>query len=91
MPILHHYPLSAGSRFVRLVMAEFGETPTLTEEQPWERGERLLKLNPAGTVPVLIDDDETAVVGRHRHRRISERDPRGAAGRNDASDAKDAR
>jgi glutathione S-transferase len=63
MPILHHYPLSAGSRFVRLVMAEFGETPTLTEEQPWERGERLLKLNPAGTVPVLIDDDETAVSG----------------------------
>ena len=63
MPILHHYPLSAGSRFVRLLMAEFGETPTLTEEQPWERSETLLKLNPAGTLPVLIDDDETAVSG----------------------------
>ena len=63
MPILHHYPLSAGSRFVRLLLAEFGETPTLVEEQPWERSEALLKLNPAGTVPVLIDDDETAVAG----------------------------
>ncbi len=63
MSILHHYPLSAGSRFVRLLMAEFGETPTLTEEQPWERSETLLKLNPAGTVPVLVDDDETAVAG----------------------------
>ena len=63
MPILHHYPLSAGSRFVRLLMAEFGETPTLIEEHPWERSEALLKLNPAGAVPVLIDDDETAVSG----------------------------
>ncbi len=63
MPILHHHPLSAGSRFVRLLLAEFGETPTLVEEHPWERSEALLKLNPAGTVPVLIDDDETAVSG----------------------------
>ena len=63
MPILHHYPLSAGSRFVRLLLAEFGETPTLIEEHPWERSEALLKLNPAGAVPVLIDDDETAVSG----------------------------
>jgi glutathione S-transferase len=63
MPILHHYPLSAGSRFVRLLIAEFGETPTLIEELPWERGEALLKLNPAGGVPVLIDDDETTAAG----------------------------
>ena len=63
MPTLHHYPLSAGSRFVRVLMAEFGETPTLIEELPWERSEALLKLNPAGTVPVLIDDDETAISG----------------------------
>ncbi len=63
MPILHHYPLSAGSRFVRVLLAEFGETPTLTEEQPWERSETLLRLNPAGSLPVLVDDDETAVSG----------------------------
>ncbi len=63
MPVLHHYPLSAGSRFVRVLFSEFGENPTLVEEQPWERSEALLKLNPAGTVPVLIDDDETTVAG----------------------------
>ena len=63
MPILHHYPLSAGSRFVRLVFGELGETPSLVEEHPWERNDALLKLNPAGTVPVLIDDDETVVAG----------------------------
>jgi glutathione S-transferase len=63
MPILHHYPLSAGSRFVRLLLAEYGETPTLAEEQPWERSETLLKLNPAGGVPVLVDDEETVVCG----------------------------
>ena len=63
MPILHHYPLSAGSRFIRLILGEDGETPTLVEERPWERNEALLKMNPAGTVPVLIDDDETVVSG----------------------------
>ncbi len=63
MPTLHHYPLSAGSRFVRLIFGEYAETPTLVEEQPWERGEALLKLNPAGNLPVLIDDDESVIAG----------------------------
>lgn len=63
MPILYHYPLSAGSRFVRVLMAEYGETPTLIEEHPWERSEALLVLNPAGSLPVMIDDDETVVSG----------------------------
>ena len=63
MPVLHHYPLSAGSRFIRLVFGEYGDTPTLAEEQPWERQEGLLALNPAGTVPVLVDDEGTVVSG----------------------------
>jgi glutathione S-transferase len=63
MPNLHHYPLSAGSRFVRILFAELGEQVTLIEEQPWERSETLLALNPAGMVPVLIDDDDTVVAG----------------------------
>ena len=63
MPILHHYPLSAGSRFVRLVLGEYGESATLAEETPWERNESLLKLNPAGTLPVLVDDDQAVVAG----------------------------
>jgi glutathione S-transferase len=63
MPTLHHYPLSSGSRFVRLLFGELGEEVALTEEQPWERSEALLALNPAGTVPVMLDDDGTVVAG----------------------------
>lgn len=63
MPVLHHHPLSAASRFIRLVLAEFGEEVTLVDEQPWERSEAFLALNPAGTLPVLIDETDGAVVG----------------------------
>ena len=63
MPVLHHHPLSAASRYVRLVFAEYGEEPALIEEQPWRRSERLLALNPAGTLPVLEDDNQIVVSG----------------------------
>jgi glutathione S-transferase len=63
MPVLHHHPLSAASRFVRLVFAEYGEEPALIEEQPWGRSERLLALNPAGTLPILEDDNQIVVSG----------------------------
>lgn len=63
MPVLHHHPLSAGSRYVRLVLAEYGETATLADEAPWERREGLLALNPAGTLPVLVDDNEVVIAG----------------------------
>jgi len=63
MPVLHHHPLSTGSRLVRLIFAEYGETPNLLEEVPWQRREGLLELNPAGTLPVLIDDNEAVVSG----------------------------
>ena len=63
MAILFHYPLSAGSRFIRLVLGEYGESPELIEEQPWERRTEFLTLNPAGTLPVFVDDDEAVVAG----------------------------
>jgi glutathione S-transferase len=62
MPVLHHYPLSAGSRYVRLILSEYGEEPTLVDEQPWERRDEFLELNPAGTVPVLRDETDAAVI-----------------------------
>jgi len=63
MPTLHHYPLLAGSRFVRLVLAEYGEEAILVEELPWERDEALLKLNPSGELPVFVDDDGGVAAG----------------------------
>ena len=63
MTILYHHPLSAGSRYVRLVLAEYGETVELIERHPLERDEEFLALNPAGTLPVLVDDTDGAIVG----------------------------
>lgn len=63
MPSLHHHPLSAASRFVRLVFGEYGESPALIEETPWERNEALLALDPAGTLPLLVEDDGAVVSG----------------------------
>lgn len=63
MPVLHHHPLSAGCRYVRLILAEYGEEVTLVEEIPWQRDEALLELNPAGTVPIFIDETDGAIAG----------------------------
>ena len=63
MPILHHYPLSAGSRYVRLILAEYEEAVTFVEELPWERREEFLAMNPAGTLPILIDETDGPIVG----------------------------
>jgi len=63
MLILHHHPLSAGSRYVRLILAEYEESVSFVEEQPWERREELLAMNPAGTLPILIDETDGPIVG----------------------------
>ncbi|HET7718274.1 MAG TPA: glutathione S-transferase family protein [Bauldia sp.] len=63
MPILHHHPLSAGSRYVRLVLAEYGETVELVERHPFDRDDEFLALNPAGTLPMLVDETDGVVIG----------------------------
>lgn len=62
MPTLYHHTLSAGSRAIRLMMAEYEMDLDLIEEQTWERREEFLTLNPAGTLPVLIEG-QTALPG----------------------------
>ncbi len=54
---LFHRPFCPQSRFIRLVLAETGIEPELIEEKTWERREDFLRLNPAGTTPVLLADD----------------------------------
>jgi len=63
MAVLHHHPFCPFSRFVRLVMAEMGMEMELIEERVWERREAFLTLNPAGTTPVLSEEQVTAVPG----------------------------
>ena len=53
---LYHLPLSAGSRAVRLALAEKGLACALIAEPVWERRPTFLALNPAGEVPVLSTD-----------------------------------
>ncbi len=57
MRFLHHLPLSPFSRKVRAVLAEKRLGFELKLEKVWEARPEFLALNPAGTVPVLIDDN----------------------------------
>jgi glutathione S-transferase len=63
MATLYHHPLCPHSRFVRLVMGEFGMEPHLIEERAWERRRDFLALNPAGTTPVLVEEQAQSVPG----------------------------
>ena len=56
MLTLIHHPFCPHSRFVRLALDELSLASRLVEERPWERRTEFLKLNPAGTTPVLLED-----------------------------------
>ncbi|KEG19317.1 glutathione S-transferase family protein [Bartonella bacilliformis] len=63
MLTLFHYPLSSASRFIRLVLGEYGIATHLIEEHEWARRPEFLALNPAGHLPVLLDEQETVLSG----------------------------
>lgn len=63
MLTLFHHPFCPHSRFVRLSLGEFGEDVKLVEERVWERRESFLALNPAGTTPVLVEDNGLSIPG----------------------------
>ena len=60
---LFHHPLSPTSRYVRLILGEYGLPVRLMEEPFWERREEFLLINPAGDVPVLLSDGQPPVPG----------------------------
>lgn len=57
MRTLFHFWLSPAARKVRLVLGEKRLAFEPVVERPWERREEFLQLNPAGEVPVLVEDD----------------------------------
>ncbi len=63
MPTLFHHTFCPHSRFVRLVLNEYGVEARLIEERTWERRHDFLVLNPAGTTPVLVEDGRPPVPG----------------------------
>lgn len=63
MLTLFHQPLCPLSRFARLALAELRTEVRLVEERPWERRQEFLVLNPAGTIPVLMEEGEPPVAG----------------------------
>jgi glutathione S-transferase len=63
MAILYHHPLCPHSRFVRLILDEYSIDAELVEERAFERRVEFLALNPAGTTPVLVEEQVGAVPG----------------------------
>ncbi len=63
MPNLLQFPLDPFSRRVRLALAEYGVAFNLIEERPWTPSQKLFDLNPAGVVPVFVEEGGAAVSG----------------------------
>ena len=61
MHTLYHGWLSPFSRKVRIVLGEKGMAFDLVVEKDWERRQEFLAMNPAGTVPVLVEPDGTVL------------------------------
>ncbi|MEO5374692.1 MAG: glutathione S-transferase family protein [Alphaproteobacteria bacterium] len=61
MRTLYHVWLSPQCRKVRIILAEKRVPFDLVIERVWDRRGEFLAINPSGEVPVLVDDDGTAV------------------------------
>lgn len=61
MLTLYHHPLCPFSRKVRIVLAEKKLEFEARVEKAWEARPEFLALNPAGTVPVLVEDGGTVL------------------------------
>lgn len=58
---LYHQPLSPFCRKIRVMLGEKRLAYELIDEKPWEERDGFLALNPGGTVPVLVEDNGTAI------------------------------
>ncbi|MCR9256623.1 MAG: glutathione S-transferase family protein [Alphaproteobacteria bacterium] len=60
---LFHLAIDPGSRAVRIALAEKSLDVELKAEPVWERRQEFLALNPAGEIPVLVEEDGTPICG----------------------------
>ena len=63
MPSLIHFTLDPFSRRIRLALAEYGVPVELIDELPWDPSADIFELNPAGTLPVYLEDAATPICG----------------------------
>ncbi|WP_310621613.1 glutathione S-transferase family protein [Flexibacterium corallicola] len=63
MLTLYHHPFSPASRFIRLALAEYNVPFECKTEAPWARRQGFLMKNPAGTIPVIEENDDNPVCG----------------------------
>lgn len=63
MASLIHFSLDPFSRRIRLALAEYGATADMIEEEPWSPSADIFALNPAGTLPIYVEDSTTVVCG----------------------------
>jgi glutathione S-transferase len=65
MPLLYHTPLSPFCRKIRLLLREKNIDFELVNENPWDKNLEFFALNPAGEVPVLVEDDGAVISGSY--------------------------
>ena len=63
MASLLHFALDPFSRRMRLALAEYGAAVEMIEEQPWAPSADIFQLNPAGTLPIFLEDGGSVVCG----------------------------
>lgn len=65
MRILYHIPLSPLCRKIRVALKEKELPAELIVEYPWETRAELQSINPAGEMPVLVDEDGLVIRGHY--------------------------
>ena len=63
MITLHHYYLCSSSRYIRLILEEHNITYETQLENFWKPQKDFLKINPAGHLPVLVNEDNFPIIG----------------------------
>lgn len=88
---LFHQSLSPASRIARLALAEKKLDAAATVERFWERRPAFMELNPAGAVPVLVDDGVVVSGAYHIPEYLEERYPDPALWPADPAERREAR
>ena len=63
MLTLYHYQLCPSSRFIRLLLDEYKIEHIMQLENYWKPQDEFLLINPAGHLPVLIDNSNFPIIG----------------------------